>query len=158
MKIVRNLLLELFFLFWKKEKPLRIEMWLSKDTKIEEDNDQYDIKTSKVRLYEPYNPNGVSRKISISELRNQVKCYHCLGTKSINFYFANQDLIPESFKKKTLIFLGTIYINEHGHRFAPCLYFNFLREVWLMSFHSFSDAVSLDHNFVPVIDESITSN
>jgi hypothetical protein len=141
-------------LFRRREKIERIESWLDDGTIVEEDWDVYDIKSSLIDLYNPHhNGDNLALVINSNELIKQIKGYYPLGAKSLNYYFANQNLIPEEFKKKTSLFMGTIYRNSNGGRFVPCLYFHSLRTVWIKSFYCLEDRVSLKHNFVPVLKE-----
>lgn len=146
-------MIEIIFLtlisFFTRKKPVENEE-LPDGFMIEKDAPTYDLKPYNIGLFHPVGKNLLVRNITGNELIKQIEIYLSLGQKSLNDYYDHQETIPEDFKLKTALFMGTIYKNKYGRLFVPCLSYHEIRGVWVKDFFCLSDLVSLRHNCIPV--------
>ena len=75
---------------------------------------------SKIELYLDDGQKGEGR-IQGYELRKVLKDKRVLNANVLDYLLAHPELIPESWKGKTVFFWGTIYPSSVGGRFVRCL-------------------------------------
>jgi hypothetical protein len=56
-----------------------------------------------------------------NELRRKIEDKHVLNACVLDYLFEHQDLIPESWKGKSVYFWGTIFRNADGYLYVECL-------------------------------------
>ena len=134
-----------------KRKQSEVDISFPSEFQIESDSDDHEIRLSIISLLHLL---GKTRSISSAEMFRQIEGHKPLGWKSLVYYFNHQNLIPEEFKNKTNLFIGTIFVNKNGTRFVPCLYYLPFQEKWCISFFCLLDQVSLNHNCIPIILEN----
>ena len=143
-------MLEILLVFWAflfKKKPREIKK-IPSGFYIDFDAGYYDLDNVSVDLY---HPEGKNRFVTGEELVKQVNGKKLLGQKSLDDYMEWPDMIPDSFKFKTILFMGTRYKDKENKTFVPCFYYHALRGLWVESFVCLSEAISIKHNCVPVV-------
>ncbi len=99
-----------------------------------------------------------SNYILFSELLKQISGFDSLGVKNLNYFYSNQSLIPESYKDRTILFIGTIYIDEQNRLWTPKLYYLPFQEIWRTGLFCLSvDRISCNCNVV-LISDNILNN
>ncbi|MFA6354830.1 MAG: hypothetical protein WCW65_00160 [Candidatus Paceibacterota bacterium] len=116
----------------------------------------YDLTWSKIDLFHPVGKTTSARTITGEELMKQIKAEYPLGEKNRDDYFNYQEMIPEEFKGKTLLFAGTKR-QKYEKFFIPSLEYHDIRGVWSKGNFCLSDNVSLHHNCVPVFKGNISN-
>jgi len=153
-------MLELFLFtlvsIFTTKKVIEVEK-LPDDFITEKDSPAHDLKPCNIGLINPVGKKPLICSITGSELMKQIEIYFPFGQKDLDYLFSHQEMIPEIFKSKTILFMGTIYQNKYGRFFTPCLSYHDIRKIWIKSFFCLSDPVSLKHNRVPIFLGNISN-
>jgi hypothetical protein len=75
------------------------------------------------------------------ELVEHVKDHCSIGKKGINLFFNNWAFIPEDWRGRTLLFMGTIHRRLDGALFVECMYFQPYQKKWKRSYFCLSEAI-----------------
>ena len=62
------------------------------------------------------------------------------------------DLIPAEWKGKSVVFWGTIFLEEDGRRYVMCLYWNNIIESWQYKFLHLGQSITVYRLVAPYID------
>ena len=100
----------------------------------------------------PFNPNMVDLYLSDEQkkgsiqgnnLRKKVEAKNPYNANMLDFYLAHPELIPESWKGRTIFFWGTIYRDAAGALYVRYLYWNGGRWTWGSSWlgHDWGDGL-----------------
>ncbi|MEK7642999.1 MAG: hypothetical protein AAB372_00920 [Patescibacteria group bacterium] len=93
---------------------------------------QFEWGPAKVSLH--LSPNQKDGKvIEGNKLRKELAREPMLNANVLDYFLANQYLIPEEWKGKAVFFWGTIYRRSGGRLFVRCLYFDGGRWDWSCS-------------------------
>jgi hypothetical protein len=105
-----------------------------------------------------YVPKSSSSHILFSDLLKQLSGFDVIGIKNLNYFYANKSSIPEVWKDKETLFLGTIYLDEDNRLWAPKLYYLPFHEEWRTGWFCLSvDRISTKCNIV-LISDNILNN
>ena len=137
----------------KFKKVEDLELKVPKDWGILKDASLFNINNIRI-----HNPKSSSNHILLSELLKQISVFDSLGVKNLNYFYSNQSKIPEIYKDKTTLFLGTIYIDEQNRLWTPKLYYLPFHEEWRNGLFCLSvDRISTKCNIVLISDNTLNN-
>lgn len=109
-------------------------------------------------FFRVYAPKSSSSHILFSNLLKQLEGFDSLGIKNLNYFFANQSLIPSECKEKMTLFLGTIHVDEQSRLWTPKLYYLPFHEEWRNGWFCLSvDRISTKCNIVLTSDNILNN-
>jgi hypothetical protein len=99
--------------------------------------------------------NNKPKKIKGIELPGIMENFTPLGARGCDYYYSNPNIIPDEFKGKDNLFMGTIYEDELGRLWVPNLYFLPMHEVWHRSFCCLSEVLDSNNYHFPILVQKI---